>query len=219
MIKLSQLRIPPPAEPPPPKFRGKSLTLSPLMFMLCSAFSVLSRAASAVTVTDSLEAPTWSVVSTRMVWATATSTFSWVDFLKPVASTFSSYLPTGSEARVKLPVSVVVVSKSEPFSRFLADTLAPGTTAAAGSVTEPVMVPRSLWANAATVNNRMHNVFRTSFIRASSHTYNGACANPAPKDTLNSCGDYIRRGAGLHPSKVGLSPGRSRRSEEHTSEL
>src|ERR1035437_4634496 len=171
MMKLSQLRIPPPAAPPPPKFSGRSFTLSPLITMLCSPFSVFSRAASAVTVTDSVDAPTWSAVSTRIVWATATSTFSCVAFLKPDASTFSSYLPAGSDASVKLPVSVVVVSKIEPLSRFLADTLAPGTTAAAGSMTEPVMVPRSLWANAATVNNSVQNVFRTSLIRISSHAY------------------------------------------------
>src|ERR1035437_4151121 len=207
MMKLSQLRIPPPAAPPPPKLSGRSFTFSPLIFMLCSPFSVLSRAASAVTVTDSVEAPTWSVVSTRIVWATATSTFSRVAFLNPAASTFSSYLPAGSDASVKLPVSVVVVSKVEPFSRFLADTLAPGTTAAAGSVTVPVMVPRSLWANAATVNNSMHNVFRTSLIRASSHAYRsightalGAVfeqhrANSAHQDTSTYCvGVYGTRG-------------------------
>src|ERR1019366_802927 len=152
----------------------------------------------AVTVTDSVDAPTCSEVSTRIVWATATSTFSRVAFLKPLASTFSSYLPAGSDASVKLPVSVVVVSKIEPLSRFLADTLAPGTTAAAGSMTEPVMVPRSLWANAATVNNSVQNVFRTSLIRASSHTHIKRCRSRVWSRKL---------------------PFDRTRSEEHTSEL
>ena len=43
MMKLSQLRMPPPAAPPPPKLSGRSLTLSPVTFMLCSAFSVLQQ--------------------------------------------------------------------------------------------------------------------------------------------------------------------------------
>src|ERR1035438_596625 len=85
--------------------------------------------------------------------------FSWMTRLNPVVSTVSVYLPTGSDGSVKFPVAVVVVSKMAPLSTFLAITLAPGTTAAAGSVTDPVMVPRSLCANAAKVNNMQHIVF------------------------------------------------------------
>jgi len=99
-MKLSQLRIPPPAEPPPPKFSGRSFTLSPLTFMLCSAFSVLSKGDSAVTVIESVEAPTCSVMSTRTVWATWTSTLSMLAFLNPAASTAIWYLPAVSDVSV-----------------------------------------------------------------------------------------------------------------------
>ena len=46
-----QLRMPPVAPPPPPKLMGKLFKRSPLTLMLCSAFSVRSNGASAVTTT------------------------------------------------------------------------------------------------------------------------------------------------------------------------
>jgi len=61
---------PPQLPPPPPKFSGRSLMRSVSMTVLCSADSVLSVPASAVTVTVSVAAPTSSVASTRAVAAT-----------------------------------------------------------------------------------------------------------------------------------------------------
>src|ERR1017187_9200947 len=73
--------------------------------------------------------------------------------LKPATVTDTSYLPLGTEGMVKSPEVVVVASKILPVSTFLTTTFAPATAAEDGSITEPVMVPRSLCANAATDNS------------------------------------------------------------------
>src|ERR1035438_8108456 len=109
--------------------------------------------------------------------------FSWMARLNPVASTESVYLPTVRDGSVKLPVAVVVVSEMAPLSTFLTITLAPGTTAAVGSMTDPVMVPRSLCAIAAKVNNMQHNVFsRKLLINPFQHETNNRILAP--------CGEY-----------------------------
>ena len=53
-MNLSQLRMAPTLPPPPPKFSGSALMRSPLTLMPCSAFSVFSSGASAVTLTISV---------------------------------------------------------------------------------------------------------------------------------------------------------------------
>jgi len=72
----------------------------------------------------------------------------------PGHSSYRVDTPAGSAVRVKLPVAVVVVWETEPFSEFLATTTAPGTMALAGSVTVPVMVPRSVCANDAVAKSK-----------------------------------------------------------------
>ena len=72
MANAVQLRTFPVLPPPPPKFSGRLLMRSPLTLMLCSALSVFIMGASALTVIDSVAAPTWSVMSRRLVCATWT---------------------------------------------------------------------------------------------------------------------------------------------------
>ena len=87
----SQLRTAPLGpEPPPPMVMGRELMRSPVMVTLCSAFSVRSRGASAVTVTDSVEEPTCRARSTRTVCATCTWIPGRVSFLKPLLSAMTS---------------------------------------------------------------------------------------------------------------------------------
>src|SRR5205085_11368676 len=72
-----------------------------------------------------------------------------VDVLKPGASTLTFQGPAFSSDSVKLPSSVVLVSRTSLVSRLVAVTFAPLTTAPLGSVTVPVMLPRSVCAKAA----------------------------------------------------------------------
>src|ERR1041385_9412311 len=63
-------------------------------------------------------------------------------------------MPAGIDTSVKLPVPVGTVWDWEPFSALTTVTAALGTTAVAGSVTVPVMVPRSLWPSKSAAGSR-----------------------------------------------------------------
>jgi hypothetical protein len=63
--------------------------------------------------------------------------------LNPGASTVTSHIPTGNWGNVKFPVEVVTVFTMLCVSPFSALTRAPATIAPDGSVTVPVIIPRS----------------------------------------------------------------------------
>jgi len=70
MLNANGLRMLPELPPPPPKFSGSPSIVAVPMMVLCSADSVLSCGASAVTVTVSVVEPTSRPTSTRLVMET-----------------------------------------------------------------------------------------------------------------------------------------------------
>jgi hypothetical protein len=70
--------------------------------------------------------------------------------LKPCASAVNWYCPAGRLASVYLPVSVDVEEYTLFVSECVAVTLVPGTAAAEGSCTNPLIVPRSNWPKSKT---------------------------------------------------------------------
>src|SRR2546422_4358824 len=71
------------------------------------------------------------------------------NFLNPGRRTETSYVPAGNWGSVKLPVSELPAVYTAPVLTFFASMEAPGITAPVASDTVPVIVPRSVWANAA----------------------------------------------------------------------
>ena len=69
---------------------GIAAMRSVLKLLLISAFSVLSKGASAVTLTDSEVEPTARTTSTRIVWTTSTVMPCWMYRLNPFAETVKS---------------------------------------------------------------------------------------------------------------------------------
>ena len=83
-----------------PLVNGSAFTCSPVTLKLCSALSVFSNGAFAVTFTVSVADPNCSVTSSRWVVATWT----WIPVCrylrKPGLSTVNSYVPAGSDGNV-----------------------------------------------------------------------------------------------------------------------
>ena len=89
-----------PADPAPMPSTGRLLRSLVLMLWLNSPLSVFSSGASAVTVTDSVLAPTSSAMSMRTVCATWTVIPCRTNFLNPGSATDTSYVPAGIWASV-----------------------------------------------------------------------------------------------------------------------
>src|SRR5215475_13830368 len=82
---------------------------------------------------------------TPAVTGTLEMTVDW----KPLPVTDTVYAPKGRSWNMYSPALDVTVLWETPVAASTASTVAPGTTAPEGSVTEPLMPPRNVWARLA----------------------------------------------------------------------
>src|SRR6266446_1216543 len=122
-------------------FMGSSRTCSPSMTFPTSPVDVLTAMGVASTITVSVAAPMSIFMLRAVTSATCSSTLLSVSFLKPVLITVTVYVPGSSSGNEKLPCSLVVVLRVAVVRSLVTLTVAPGTAAPLGSVTDPVIRP------------------------------------------------------------------------------
>src|SRR5712692_296612 len=113
-----------------------------LLEMTCPTVDVSesSSVADAVTWTESVTAPGFSLKSMRATWSTSSLISGRSDAPNPACDAEILYRPTGSRLNEKAPDSLLCASRRRPVSRFEIASCAPTMTASLASVTIPLTV-------------------------------------------------------------------------------
>src|ERR1019366_8796222 len=121
-------------------FSGNSMMAMPVTVPPTVAFSVSTWLPVLSTTTVSVNLPTGSWISTRMVWLISRAFWGTiVTFSNPAALAVILYLPIGSRRAWYTPEESVLAALLKLVSRLVTVTLALVTTAPEGSVTTPVI--------------------------------------------------------------------------------